>query len=163
MTATQTTTDTDARRWAAIQARDRKADGSFVYAVRTTGIYCRPSCASRQALRANVSFHANAAAAERAGFRACKRCRPQETGNGDRHAELVARLCRLIERSEKAPTLAELAAAARLSRFHLHRVFVAATRIEPNEHSASAKRMVVAAPPARKRVGVMPSAAVDSA
>jgi AraC family transcriptional regulator of adaptative response/methylated-DNA-[protein]-cysteine methyltransferase len=145
MAATQTTTNTDARRWAAVQARDRKADGSFVYAVRTTGIYCRPSCASRQALRANVSFHANAAAAERAGFRACKRCRPQETGNGDRHAELVARLCRLIERSEKAPSLAELAAAASLSRFHLHRVFVAATGVTPREYAVTHRRRKLSA------------------
>lgn len=145
MAAIQTTTDTDARRWVAVQARDRKADGSFVYAVRTTGIYCRPSCPSRQALRANVSFHASAAAAERAGFRACKRCRPQEAGNGDRHAELVARLCRLIERSEKAPSLAELAAAASLSRFHLHRIFVAATGVTPREYAVTHRRRKLSA------------------
>ena len=145
MAAIPTSPQIDARRWAAVQARDRQADGSFVYAVRTTGIYCRPSCPSRQALRANVSFHLNAAAAERAGFRACKRCSPREAGNVDRHAALIARLCRLIERSDKTPTLQELATAASLSRFHLHRVFVAATGVTPREYAVTHRRRKLSA------------------
>ena len=64
--------------WRAVQRRDREADGVFFYAVRTTGIYCRPSCAARRPLRANISFHASTAAARAAGFRPCKRCRPDE-------------------------------------------------------------------------------------
>lgn len=64
-------------RWAAVTARDRAADGTFFYSVRTTGVYCRPSCAARLANPENVRFHATRADAERAGFRPCKRCRPE--------------------------------------------------------------------------------------
>ena len=79
--------DDDAR-WTALRCRDRGADGSFVYSVRTTGVFCRPSCPSRPALRENVAFHASCADAVRAGFRACLRCRPDAAG--DRHAAVVA-------------------------------------------------------------------------
>ncbi len=72
------TASNDDARWQAVQRRDRAADGSFFYAVRTTGVYCRPSCAGRLPLRKNVEFHASCAEAERAGFRACKRCRPNQ-------------------------------------------------------------------------------------
>src|SRR5260221_14568760 len=68
----------DAERWTAVQRRDAGADGMFFYSVRTTGVYCRPSCASRLARRENVRFHASCAEAEGAGFRPCKRCRPNE-------------------------------------------------------------------------------------
>jgi len=91
----------DADRWAAVQGRDARADGQFFYSVRTTGVYCRPSCAARLARRENVAFHASAAAAERAGFRPCKRCRPTEATLEQRHAAAVARTCRLIERAER--------------------------------------------------------------
>ncbi|MEP7311408.1 MAG: bifunctional DNA-binding transcriptional regulator/O6-methylguanine-DNA methyltransferase Ada [Pseudomonadota bacterium] len=140
MTPAAATNLTDTQRWTAVQTRDRAADGAFVYAVRTTGIYCRPSCPSRRALRANVSFHADAAAAERAGFRACKRCRPQAADSADRNATLVARLCRLIEQSETIPSLAQLAASASLSRFHLHRLFVAATGVTPRDYALTHRR-----------------------
>src|SRR5882757_10249688 len=92
--------DDDAR-WEAVRRRDRNADGAFYYAVRTTGIYCRPSCGSRLPLRKNVAFYADPAAAERAGFRPCKRCKPtaQGTAHGsaERQAAAVAKACRLIE------------------------------------------------------------------
>jgi AraC family transcriptional regulator, regulatory protein of adaptative response / methylated-DNA-[protein]-cysteine methyltransferase len=75
------TAATDAARWEAVQRRDRSADGGFLYAVRTTGVYCRPSCAGRLPLRENVEFHARCAEAERAGFRPCKRCRPNQAAS----------------------------------------------------------------------------------
>src|SRR5579863_1825141 len=87
---------TDAQRWAAIARREPGADGIFYYAVRTTGVFCRPSCGARRALRANVRFFDTATAAERAGFRACKCCRPTGEGLARTHAQLVARACRLI-------------------------------------------------------------------
>ncbi|PYN07987.1 MAG: bifunctional transcriptional activator/DNA repair enzyme protein Ada, partial [Candidatus Rokuibacteriota bacterium] len=81
----------DSVRWAAVVGRDRRADGVFYYSVRTTGVYCRPSCAARQARRENVSFHATPAEAERAGFRPCKRCRPDSHGLLETRAQTVAR------------------------------------------------------------------------
>src|SRR5881628_1129698 len=87
----------DSVRWAAVAGRDRRADGVFYYSVRTTGVYCRPSCAARLARRENVRFHATCGDAERAGFRPCKRCRPDGQGLGAARAEAVARPCRLIE------------------------------------------------------------------
>jgi AraC family transcriptional regulator of adaptative response/methylated-DNA-[protein]-cysteine methyltransferase len=86
----------DTERWAAITMRDTQADGAFVYAITTTGVYCRPSCASRQPRREHVRFFADCAAAEQAGFRACKRCRPQLSGRPDEHTAAIARACRLI-------------------------------------------------------------------
>ena len=87
----------DDARWNAVQRRDHAADGTFVYSVRTTGVYCRPSCAARLPRRENVAFHQTSADAERAGFRPCKRCRPNEPARADRQAAAVATACRLIE------------------------------------------------------------------
>src|SRR5205807_9190273 len=107
--------------WKAVKRRDRAADGTFFYSVRTTGVYCRPSCAARLARRENVQFHETCADAERAGFRPCKRCRPNEST--DRHAAAVAQVCRLIEGADEVPSLDALAKSAGMSRFHFHRVF----------------------------------------
>jgi AraC family transcriptional regulator, regulatory protein of adaptative response / methylated-DNA-[protein]-cysteine methyltransferase len=125
---------TDTQRWAAIVRRSATADGNFYYAVRTTGVYCRPSCGARRALRKNVRFFDSAAAAERAGFRACKRCRPDGAGVMQQQAALVARACRLIDEAETMPDLAALAAAAGLSRFHFHRVFKHHTGMTPKAY-----------------------------
>jgi AraC family transcriptional regulator of adaptative response/methylated-DNA-[protein]-cysteine methyltransferase len=125
----------DDDRWEAIRRRDRAADGSFYYSVLTTGVYCRPSCASRPARRENVSFHATPADAERAGFRACKRCRPNEAAFAERQAEMVAQACRTIEEADEMPSLDALAEAAGLSRFHFHRVFKAATGVTPKAYA----------------------------
>jgi len=124
-------------RWAAVVARDRDADGQFFYAVRTTGVYCRPSCAARPARPENVSFHATTADAERAGFRPCRRCRPDEPPLAEQHAARVAALCRLIEKAETMPSLAELAQHAGLSIYHLHRVFKAVTGLTPKAYAAA--------------------------
>lgn len=124
--------DDDAR-WRAVEARDPAAADAFVCAVATTGIYCRPTCPARPARR-NVTFYPNAAAAEAAGFRACKLCLPEGPG---RHAEAVARACRVLEASESAPDLDALARAAGLSRFHFHRVFRAVTGVTPKAYGAA--------------------------
>ena len=127
--------DDDDARWRAVERRDRAADGTFVYSVQTTGVYCRPSCAARLPRRENVSFHATCADAERAGFRPCKRCRPNAPGLAEQHAAAVAKACRLIEEAEEMPGLAVLARAAGLSRFHFHRVFKAVTGVTPKAYA----------------------------
>lgn len=128
-------------RWAAIVARDPAADGRFFYSVKTTGVYCRPSCASRRANPKNVRFHASAAAAQAAGFRPCKRCRPDEAPLGQRRSALVAAACRGIERAvadgEAVPTLELLAKAAKLSPYHFHRLFKAETGVTPRGYGAA--------------------------
>lgn len=128
---------TDAQRWDAVEKRDAAADGQFVYSVRTTGVYCRPSCPSRQALRQNVRFHANRTEAEAAGFRACKRCRPNEAGPAAGHAAAVARACRMIESAETPPDLETLARTAGMSRFHFHRVFKTVTGVTPKAYATA--------------------------
>lgn len=127
--------DSDAERWSAVLARERRADGRFWYSVRSTGVYCRPSCPSRPARRENVAFHASPEDAERAGFRACKRCRPEQAGPEAQRADAVARACRLIEHSEDRPSLQQLAAASGLSRFHFHRIFKAVTGLTPKAYA----------------------------
>jgi AraC family transcriptional regulator of adaptative response/methylated-DNA-[protein]-cysteine methyltransferase len=128
---------TDQDRWAAVQRRDPAADGSFFYSVRTTGVYCRPSCAARTPRRENVQFHPTTAAAARAGFRACRRCRPDSPGLAAQRAAAVARACRLIERAEDLPSLDALAKAAGFSRFHFHRVFKSVTGVTPRAYAAA--------------------------
>ena len=124
-------------RWASVVARDSSADGKFVYSVKTTGVYCRPSCAARAARPENVRFHANRADAERAGFRPCKRCKPDQPSLVEQHAAKVAEICRLIEEAETVPRLEELARRAGLSTYYFHRVFKAATGLTPRAYAAA--------------------------
>ncbi len=124
-------------RWAAVRSRDRSADGRFFYSVKTTGVYCRPSCGARPARPENVAFHASAEDAERAGFRPCKRCRPNEQPLAARQAERMAELCRHIEQAETPPTLDELAERAGMSPWHLHRSFKAVTGLTPRAYAAA--------------------------
>ncbi|MFO1322391.1 MAG: bifunctional DNA-binding transcriptional regulator/O6-methylguanine-DNA methyltransferase Ada [Burkholderiales bacterium] len=124
-------------RWAAVLARDARSDGRFVYSVRTTGVYCRPSCPSRRANPENVRFYATCGDAERAGFRACARCRPDGPSLAERHAVLVAGLCRHIESAEQPPTLDELAARVSMSPYHLHRLFKQVTGVTPRTYAAA--------------------------
>ena len=124
-------------RWAAVAARDRAADGRFVYSVRTTGVYCRPSCAARPARPENVAFHTSITDAQRAGFRACLRCQPDQLPLAARHAALIAKLCHRIETSELAPTLDDLAQHAQMSASHLHRMFKAATGLTPRAYAGA--------------------------
>lgn len=122
-------------RWAAVQARDAGADDRFVYSVRTTGVYCRPSCGARRARPENVAFHATPADAEHAGFRPCKRCKPDQLSLAGQHATLVTKACRLIEQAESEPTLAQLAQHSGLSPFHFHRVFKALAGVTPKQYA----------------------------
>jgi AraC family transcriptional regulator of adaptative response/methylated-DNA-[protein]-cysteine methyltransferase len=128
---------TDEERWAAVQQRAREADGIFYYSVRSTGVYCQPSCASRGAKRANVAFHATRAEAEAAGFRPCLRCKPDQLPLAERQAQVVARACRLIDEAAEEPDLDTLAQACGMSRFHFHRVFKAHTGITPKAYAAA--------------------------
>lgn len=121
--------ETDEARWAAVAGRDRAADGAFVFGVVTTGIYCRPGCASRTPRRENVRFFAGPDEAEGAGLRPCKRCAP--CGGPAPQAEAVARACAVIAAADSPPTLGQLADAAGMSPFHFHRVFKAATGLTP--------------------------------
>lgn len=146
----------DAARWAAVQARDAAADGRFVYSVATTGVYCRPSCASRPARRENVAFHATNADAEAAGFRPCRRCRPNGESPAEARAAAVARACRIIDAAEEPPTLADLAAAVGLSPHHLHRAFRAATGLTPRDWAAARRAE-------RARAGLAAGKAVTTA
>jgi len=133
----------DEERWKAVCSRDRAADGHFFYSVSSTGVYCRPSCAARQARRENVGFHESCAAAERAGFRPCKRCRPNEVPLADRQAQAIAAACRAIEEAEEMPSLGALADIAGMSRFHFHRLFKALTGVTPKAYAEAHRRMRV--------------------
>ncbi|MDE1145376.1 MAG: bifunctional DNA-binding transcriptional regulator/O6-methylguanine-DNA methyltransferase Ada [Azospirillaceae bacterium] len=124
-------------RWQALLTRDASQDGAFVYSVKTTGIYCRPSCPSRLAKPQNVAFHASCEAAERAGFRACKRCQPCQQSQRQRQARMVADICRVIETAEEVPGLDALAAQAGLSPYHFHRVFKAVTGLTPKVYASA--------------------------
>ena len=121
----------DDRRWAAV--RDRQPDPRFIFAVRTTRIACRPGCPSRTPAQRNVEFFPDFAAAARAGYRACKRCAPDDVAAGAERARLAARACALLDAAEPPP-LAEVAQAVGLSRFHFQRVFRAATGLTPGAY-----------------------------
>ena len=118
-------------------ARDARQDGRFVFAVRTTGVYCRPSCPSRRPRRESVEFFTNPNDAERAGYRACLRCKPTEISS---QAQYVTRARQLLDNAEGVVTLAELSRRVGLSPFHLQRLFKRATGLSPREYQA-ARRM----------------------
>src|SRR6266545_4936208 len=147
--------------WKAVKRRDRAADGTFFYSVRTTGVYCRPSCAARLPRRENVTFHKTCADAERAGFRPCKRCRPNEPALAEAHAAAVARACRMIEEAEEAPSLDALAHSAGMSRFHFHRVFKAVTGVTPTQFRAGGSGNVIRFAVGQCSLGAILVAATD--
>jgi len=124
-------------RWAAVVAHDATADGQFFYSVKSTGVYCRPSCGARRPRPENVAFHATAADAERAGFRPCKRCRPDQPARNEQQAAKVAEVCRFIQNADETPTLNALAERAGLSSFHLHRLFKEVTGLTPKAYAAA--------------------------
>ena len=131
---------TEDGQWAAVMARD---DADFYYSVRTTGVYCRPSCAARRPRRENVAFHATPADAEQAGFRPCRRCRPDEAPAAERRAATIAAACRAIEnaasKGEPQPAVDDLAAAAGMTRAHFHRSFKAVTGLTPKAYAVEVR------------------------
>jgi AraC family transcriptional regulator of adaptative response/methylated-DNA-[protein]-cysteine methyltransferase len=138
----QAETGEEAARWRAVVSRDRAQDGRFVFAVRTTGVYCRPSCPARRPNRENVAFFAAPVDAEEAGFRACRRCRPRELGSrtapSPERAALVRRVCALLDQgSEPGWRLPELARAAGVSPRHLLRTFKAVLGVTPGQYAAA--------------------------
>jgi AraC family transcriptional regulator of adaptative response/methylated-DNA-[protein]-cysteine methyltransferase len=130
-------------RWEAVLARDPQADGRFCYAVVTTGVYCRPTCPARRPKPEHVRFYATASQAEAAGYRPCKRCHPDRSAATEARAALVATVCRAIENAEQPPTLKALARQARMSPFHLHRLFKAATGITPKAYARAHRARAV--------------------
>jgi AraC family transcriptional regulator of adaptative response/methylated-DNA-[protein]-cysteine methyltransferase len=133
---TKVATENDPR-WAAVVARDPQADGQFVYAVKTTGIYCNPSSLARLPKPQNVEFFDNAELAQAAGYRPSKRAAKDQSDIAAQHAAIVAAACRQIENAETLPALNELAEIAGLSSFHFHRVFKAVTGLTPKGYAAA--------------------------
>ncbi|MBW9453053.1 bifunctional DNA-binding transcriptional regulator/O6-methylguanine-DNA methyltransferase Ada [Citrobacter portucalensis] len=133
---------TDDDRWQSVVDRDVNADGQFVFAVQTTGIFCRPSCRAKHALRKNVRFYADAQQAQDAGFRPCKRCQPDKDSAQQHRLDKIARACQLLEQ-ESPLTLDELAQQVAMSPYHLHRLFKATTGMTPKvwQQSWRARRL----------------------
>lgn len=127
----------DRARFRALSSRDARADAHFVYAVVTTGVYCRPSCGARLPRPEHVRYFEASAQAEQAGYRACKRCRPGAASQADREQQLVARARRLLEQAETRLPLAELALQLGTSKFHLHRLFKRHTGFTPRQYAAA--------------------------
>jgi AraC family transcriptional regulator, regulatory protein of adaptative response / methylated-DNA-[protein]-cysteine methyltransferase len=124
-------------KWQQVLARDARQDGRFVFAVRTTGVFCRPSCPSRRPRRDSVEFFAGPREAERAGYRACLRCKPTQVSE---QAQYVLRARQMLDNAEGVVTLAQLSQRVGLSPFHLQRLFKRATGLSPREYQ-SARRM----------------------
>jgi AraC family transcriptional regulator of adaptative response/methylated-DNA-[protein]-cysteine methyltransferase len=129
----------DAQRWNALLNRDQRADGAFLYAVRSTGVYCRPTCSSRLPKRENIVFFTSFSAAEEAGFRPCKRCSPRDASARERHMKAIILACKLIEESEEHLRLKTLAAAVGLSSSHFHRLFKEIVGVTPKEYATTVR------------------------
>src|SRR5205085_4595133 len=124
--------------WNAVLARDASRDGSFVFAVRSTGIYCRPSCPARRPRRERVEFFPLPEAAEQRGFRACKRCKPRGAKSNDPRSDLVRRICHAIDEPDEEPqTLQMLSGEIGVSAHHLQRTFKEVIGITPRQYAES--------------------------
>lgn len=140
MPATRNERLTEDKKWDAVVQRDAAFDGRFVYAVITTGVYCRPGCGAKRPRRENVEFYRASAGAERAGFRACKRCKPNADPRNDAQADAVARACTEIRDSQSAPNLEVLARDAGISRSHFQKVFKAQVGVTPKAFFDATRR-----------------------
>ncbi len=127
--------DLDEVRWTAVTARHSESDGVFVYAVASTGIFCLPSCPARRPLRPNVRFFATPGEALDAGFRPCRRCRPEASRDSTPATTMVLRACRLLEGAHPAPELAGLARMVDSSPHHLHKVFRRCVGVTPRQYA----------------------------
>ena len=155
-TASQTAYPTDERRWNAVLERAPRAEAAFVYAVRTTGVYCRPTCASRLPNRENIAFFATHEEAELAGFRPCRKCRPESVVLPSSGLRPIVRACRMIERSEEPPALRELADAVGLSPQYFHRLFKRLVGLTPKGFAEAVRSN-------RLRAGLLAGADVTTA
>src|ERR1700741_1023474 len=126
---------TDEGRWQALVNKDERADGLFWFSVKTTGVYCRPSCPARLPKRENVIFYLSLEDAEKAGFRACKRCNPKGRGLASQHSKAVAFACRMIKEADEFPSLNQLAEAVKMSPGYFHRLFKTATGLTPKDYA----------------------------
>lgn len=126
-------------RWIAVANRDAKADGHFYYGVKTTGVYCRPSCGARLPKPENIVFYASCHEAEQAGFRSCKRCTPQGVSIQDAQVALVTQMCRLIESTEMGINLKQLAELSGMSPSHLQRLFKKITGVTPKQYQVACR------------------------
>ena len=133
--STRAGTTVDDLFWQAICNRDQQFEGVFVFAVRTTGVFCRPTCPSRRANRNNVLIFSKGQKAEKAGYRACKRCHPTLNSIAERQHETVKQACRIIEFSEQVPGLQDLADRFEMSRFHFQRQFKKIMGVTPKDYA----------------------------
>lgn len=143
-------------RWQQVVQRDKQAKTDFYYAVKTTWIYCRPACPSRLPRRENVQFFSTTEAAELAGYRPCKRCKPDQDSLADKHAKLIAETCRLIESSESELNLDELSRLAKLSPYYFHRIFKSVTGLTPKAYTAAHRQQKI-------RVGLLHNRTITDA
>jgi AraC family transcriptional regulator, regulatory protein of adaptative response / methylated-DNA-[protein]-cysteine methyltransferase len=153
MMSEMSTTERDPR-WRSVLDRDAAADGKFIYAVKTNGVYCRPSCPSRAAKPKNVSFYATCAEAEAAGFRPCQRCNPKGRSIAESNAAVVAAACRLIEAGDELPKLDALAARIGMSKYYFHHQFKALTGLTPKAYGAAHRAKKIRAELADKETNV---------
>jgi AraC family transcriptional regulator, regulatory protein of adaptative response / methylated-DNA-[protein]-cysteine methyltransferase len=139
---------TDEARWQALVNKDERADGLFWFSVKTTGVYCRPSCPARLPKRENAIFYLSLEDAEKAGFRACKRCNPKGRGLASQHSKAVTFACRMIKEADEFPSLNQLAEAVKMSPGYFHRLFKTATGLTPKDYANAhrADRMKQALP-----------------
>src|ERR1700741_3888736 len=126
---------TDNARWQALVDKDERAVVQVWFSVKTTRVYCRPSCPARLPHRENVAFHLSPEDAEKAGFRACKRCHPKGPGLASQHSKAVAITCRMIKEVDEFPSLNQLAEAVKMSPGYLHRLFKTATGLTPKDYA----------------------------
>jgi AraC family transcriptional regulator of adaptative response/methylated-DNA-[protein]-cysteine methyltransferase len=131
---------TESSHWQAVNQRNPDSDGMFVYGVVTTGIYCRPVCPSRMPKRENVRFFDTHQMAEEAGFRPCKRCTPQNKTAPNTALDAVTKACKIIDTSEKAPTLNQLAVEVGLSPYYFHRLFKRTIGITPKQYAMEKRK-----------------------
>ena len=131
----------DDRRWRAVLSRDRRFDGVFVYAVRSTGIYCRSTCPSRRPRRQQVVFFAGSETAERSGFRPCRRCQPEQQMVANRQLQFVRAACRHIQNTEEGlPTLTQLSGLVGTSPGHLQRMFKRLLGVSPRQYADACRQ-----------------------
>lgn len=144
---TASTVASNDRRWEALTKRDKLCDGQFYYAVKTTSVYCRPSCGARLPLPGNVTFYDTQDQALAAGFRPCKRCKPDQQSLTQQHTATISDACQIItiaaQSSSAIPSLDELASHVGLSTYHFHRLFKSITGLTPKAYGQAQRAKIM--------------------